>query len=191
MTTTASRRRRKDPLAWLAGAHFDSDRAEAMLRRYGRAALFTGIAWNVIQVPEEIGLAARETVSGPAWRDSYRRAVFFLAPLAADWRSPGTAYLSSGTMVCVPAPDVCAPPSTARAGLYWLTPPDGTGQLAGHEALLAVARTARPKDLVLWCEICGWPGPSVVVHEQGLDGPGYDALVHRACAPTWRAARGE
>ncbi|MDT9681188.1 hypothetical protein RND61_03720 [Streptomyces sp. TRM76323] len=183
-----------DPYAaweWLAQAHPAPDHALRLLLRHGRAALETGLRWDAVQVPETTGLLALELVHGPAFRDTARGAVLFLVPPTDGWGARGTAHLTDGTMVCVPAPDTRSPaPADARSpepvdppDLYWLTPPDGSDTLTDPLTLFEALTTAAPdEEGPLWCGLCGRPGPTTSGHRPGPDGGGHRVPAHEACA---------
>lgn len=170
---------------WLARAHPEPGHARALLRTYGRAALQTGVLWDVVQVREGTGLRvlAEGAVSGPAFRDVRRGAVKFLVPVDGEWRVRGTACLADSAMVCVPAPDIGAPaPSPERPRveepppLYWLTPPDGSGRLTDRAALRTGLASAPEPDIDHpWCARCGLPLPTPSARG--------DVPVHDVCAP--------
>ncbi|MFJ8695573.1 hypothetical protein [Streptomyces roseolilacinus] len=170
------------PAEWLAQAHEDPRHARALLRTCGRVALRTGLLWDVVQVADDAGLAAVATgrVNGPALHDARQGAVRFLVSPTGGWCVRGTAYLGGGTLVCVPTPEVTGPP-----GPYWLTPPDGGGELTDPVALFEVlAHLTGPGADRGWCGLCGRPGPSRTLRVPGPTGPGHAVPVHGCCAPS-------
>lgn len=150
----------KHAVEWLAAAAADprackqqwDDGADAVLLEAGRL-------WDVLTVPEHLGLSAldllrraRVRASGPVLVNcGARRVGFFLPPdPATEWVGPGVRHAGRGSWVA-------APPPYRSPGwrLEWLLPPDGTGalydpavvELALREAggtLAVLARVSRP-----------------------------------------------
>ncbi|MDT9683144.1 hypothetical protein RND61_13830 [Streptomyces sp. TRM76323] len=177
-----TRRRRHAAWTWLTKVHPTPDHAHKLLLRYGRASLPTGALWDVVQVPEMTGLDALKQVRGPAFRDVSRSAVLFLVPTTGGWGMQGTAYLTDGTMVCTPAPDVTTPLFSAPPLLYWLTPPDGSGTLVDPADLFEVLAPLDPaKEGPIWCGLCGRTGPTTVTHRPSPNGGGTHVPAHEAC----------
>ncbi|MFI7013425.1 hypothetical protein [Streptomyces sp. NPDC050164] len=154
---------RKQAVEWLAAAATDPRGCKRQWRgETGIAVLACGRFWDVLSVPEELGVLALGALlrtpqaPGPVLTDTAARRVgFFLPPdPMGRWVGPNVRYLGKGAWVTVPAPHL------AGGGLRWLVPPDGTGtlfrpaavELALEYALgtLAAQATARRR-----CPTCG------------------------------------
>ncbi|WP_373921832.1 hypothetical protein [Streptomyces sp. T12] len=150
----------KHAVEWLAEAATDprackqqwDDGADAVLLEAGRL-------WDVLTVPEHLGLSAlgllkraQLRASGPVLVNcGARRVGFFLPPdPATEWVGPGVRHVGRGSWVAVPPPY-----RSSGWRLEWLLPPDGTGalydpavvELALREAggtLDVLARVSRP-----------------------------------------------
>ncbi|WTI65729.1 hypothetical protein OG397_06225 [Streptomyces sp. NBC_00728] len=122
---------------WLAAAATDP---RACKREWdqgsGGVLLEAGRYWDVLSVPEQLGLLALDIlwsdpiqVPGPTLVDcAARRVGFFLPPdPASRWEGSGLRHLGKGSWIAVP------PPYRSAGPLEWIIPPDGTGAL--HPAL--------------------------------------------------------
>ncbi|WP_330455854.1 hypothetical protein OIB37_02600 [Streptomyces sp. NBC_00820] len=118
----------------------------------GVALLEAGRFWDVLSVPERLGLLALDLlwlpspyVPGPTLVDSAAERVgFFLPPDPADgWVGAGLRYATRGSWVAVP------PPYRPARSLEWLVPPDGTGTLHRPGPLEAALRQANGRLAVL------------------------------------------
>ncbi|MFC9632626.1 hypothetical protein ACFTY8_25995 [Streptomyces mirabilis] len=128
---------------WLAAAASDP---RACKREWDQGAgtvlMEAGRFWDVLSVPEQLGLLALDILwndplraPGPTLVDTASRRVgFFLPPdPASRWVGSGLRHAGKGSWVAVP------PPYRAARFLEWLIPPDGTGDL----------HTAVPLELAL------------------------------------------
>ncbi|MFE0515065.1 hypothetical protein [Streptomyces sp. NPDC058964] len=98
----------------------------------GIALLEAGRFWDVLSVPDRLGLLTLDLlwrpslpVPGPTLVDTAARRVGFLLPPdpSAQWVGAGLRYATKGSWVAVP------PPYRSARSLEWLIPPDGTGSL--------------------------------------------------------------
>ncbi|MEW2241090.1 hypothetical protein [Streptomyces sp. NPDC026666] len=117
---------------WLAAAARDP---RACKRQWhgpsGTAELTCGRFWDVLTVPETLGVPALDALlcipqpPGPALADVSSRSVsFFLPPdPTSRWIGADIQYLGSGACIVLP------PPHRSAGALCWLVPPDGRGSL--------------------------------------------------------------
>ncbi|MFI9756672.1 hypothetical protein ACIHFB_01890 [Streptomyces sp. NPDC051963] len=135
-------------MEWLAAASEDprACKEEWQNGSTGVTLLAAGRFWDVLVVPEDLGLRVAELLEelpllnpGPCLLDARRRHVGFLLPPEphAVWIGTGLRLLGRGTWIAAPAPH-------CRWGaLRWLVPPDGTGTLTMPEVLeVALQRCA-------------------------------------------------
>ncbi|MGW1352856.1 hypothetical protein ACWCQE_26840 [Streptomyces sp. NPDC002409] len=115
--------------AWLAEADPDTRHADRWLQAARILLLPLGRRWSVVQTTEYDGLTAAAVVPGPKIHVP-GGCVYFLVPVDTDWRTSGTDILGDGSWLAVPVPTVLEPP-----GPYWLSPPDGSGQLVDPSRL--------------------------------------------------------
>ncbi|MER6344957.1 hypothetical protein ACWC10_30525 [Streptomyces sp. NPDC001595] len=151
---------------WLSAAAADP---RACKRQWtgesGTAMLACGRFWDVLTVPEDLGVLALDALlcvpqpPGPALADTgARRVGFFLPPDPhGRWIGPDIRYAGSGSWIAVPAPH------RAAGRLRWLVPPDGTGalfvpaavELALQQALGTLSALADARGR---CPMCGCAG---------------------------------
>jgi hypothetical protein len=118
---------------WLAAAASDP---QACKREWDQGAgtvlMEAGRFWDLLSVPEQLGLLALDILwddplraPGPTLVDTMARRVgFFLPPdPASRWVGSGLRHSGKGSWVAVP------PPYRSAPSLEWLIPPDGTGAL--------------------------------------------------------------
>ncbi|MDJ0346459.1 hypothetical protein QMK19_33420 [Streptomyces sp. H10-C2] len=161
----------RQALEWLAAAATDprACKREWEHGESGTVLLPAGRFWDVLSVPEELGLLAVDALlrvsrqePGPTLADfGAHRVGFFLPPdPTTHWVGSGTRYAGKGTWIAVPAPH------RAAGRLRWLVPPDGTGTLYSPAAvelalrqavglLTTVVRPRRPHP---------WDGPASTGH---------------------------
>jgi hypothetical protein len=118
---------------WLAAAAIDPRACKKEWQSdTGTAVLAAGRFWDVLSVPEELGLFALDVLlrsprhePGPTLADfAAHRVGFFLPPdPRSRWVGDGIRYAGRGAWVDVPAPQ------RATGSLRWLVPPDGSGTL--------------------------------------------------------------
>ncbi|MDX3071300.1 hypothetical protein ACIP98_08150 [Streptomyces sp. NPDC088354] len=126
----------KQATEWLAAAAADprACKREWEHGESGTALLPAGRFWDVLSVPEDLGLLALDALlrmpgaePGPTLADAASHRVgFFLPPdPASRWVGSGIRYAGAGAWIAVP------PPYRAAGGgaLRWLVPPDGNGTL--------------------------------------------------------------
>jgi hypothetical protein len=132
---------------WLAAAATDP---RACKRQWdqdpGTALLEAGRFWDVLSVPEDLGLCTLNVITrlpprepGPTLVDRAARRVGFFLPPGPDrvWAGSGMRHAGYGSWVAVP------PPHHSAGRLEWLVPPDGTGTLHDPRWLeLALHETA-------------------------------------------------
>jgi len=136
----------KQGIEWLAAAATDP---RACKREWdqgtGTALLQAGRFWDVLSVPERLGLVALDVlwhaqrgVPGPTLVDSaVGRVGFFLPPdPAICWVGAGVRHAGRGSWVAVP------PPYRAAGRLEWIIPPNGTGTLHAPGTLEGALREA-------------------------------------------------
>ncbi|EFE70926.1 hypothetical protein ABZ918_19725 [Streptomyces viridosporus] len=136
----------KQAVEWLAAAATDP---RACKREWdhgtGTALLAAGRYWDVLSVPDRLGLLALDImwhdpleVPGPTLVDvTARRVGFFLPPDPdSEWVGCGVRHVGRGSWVAVP------PPYRPTGRLEWLVPPDGTGALHPPDALELALRKA-------------------------------------------------
>ncbi|MFJ3235599.1 hypothetical protein [Streptomyces sp. NPDC086787] len=138
---------------WLAAAAADPRACKrAWDHGDGIALLAAGRFWDVLSVPDRLGLLTLDLlwrpslpVPGPTLVDTVAHRVgFFLPPDPSGlWIGAGLRYASKGAWVAVP------PPYRAARSLEWLVPPDGTGSLHGPGALELALRQASTTLAVL------------------------------------------
>ncbi|MFF4547926.1 hypothetical protein [Streptomyces sp. NPDC001435] len=118
----------------------------------GIALLEAGRFWDVLSVPDRLGLLTLDLlwrpslpVPGPTLVDTTAHRVgFFLPPdPAGQWVGAGLRYATKGSWVAVP------PPYRSARSLEWLIPPDGTGALHGPGTLEMALRQANGTLAVL------------------------------------------
>lgn len=111
----------------------------------GIALLEAGRFWDVVSVPDELGLLTLDLlwrptlpVPGPTLVDTAAHRVgFFLPPdPASHWIGAGVRHARKGSWVAVP------PPYRPAGLLEWLVPPDGTGKLHTPASLELALRQA-------------------------------------------------
>jgi hypothetical protein len=155
----------KQAIEWLAAAATDPRHCKREWHgEIGAAVLACGRFWDVLSVPEDLGMLALDALlcipqpPGPALADTAaRRVAFFLPPdPAGRWIGTGIRYSGKGAWVAVPAPHRTA------GRLRWLVPPDGTGALFVPAAVelalqLALGRLAAQADMRRRCPTCGVP----------------------------------
>ncbi|MEV6667495.1 hypothetical protein ACE6JH_04215 [Streptomyces nigra] len=135
-------------MEWLAAASADPGacKHEWQNGTTGVALLAAGRFWDVLVVPEELGLHVADLLDelplldrGPCLLDTRRRRVGFLLPPEPRtvWVGTGVRLLGAGSWIAAPAPH-------CRWGaLRWLVPPDGTGTLNIPEVMeVALERCA-------------------------------------------------
>ncbi|MER6348640.1 hypothetical protein ACWC10_33230 [Streptomyces sp. NPDC001595] len=143
----------KQGVEWLAAAATDP---RACKREWddgaGTVLLEAGRFWDVLSVPQHLGLLALDLlwrdpldVPGPTLVDcAARRVGFFLPPdPESEWVGDGVRHAGRGCWVAVP------PPCRAVAGLEWIVPPDGTGALHTPAVLELALREANGTLAVL------------------------------------------
>jgi hypothetical protein len=118
---------------WLAAAAPDPRACKrAWDQGTGTVLLEAGRYWDVLSVPDQLGLLTLDVlwqeplqVPGPTLVDTAAQRVgFFLPPdPASHWVGAGLRHAGKGTWVAVP------PPYRPARFLEWLIPPDGTGAL--------------------------------------------------------------
>ncbi|WP_330341826.1 hypothetical protein [Streptomyces sp. NBC_00557] len=123
----------------------------------GISLLEAGRFWDVLSVPERLGLLALDLlwgpempVPGPTLIDTAAgRVGFFLPPdPSGGWVGAGLRYATKGAWVAVP------PPYRPARSLEWLVPPDGTGALHSPGVLEETLRQANGTLAVL-APLCG------------------------------------
>ncbi|MFF0777454.1 MULTISPECIES: hypothetical protein [unclassified Streptomyces] len=123
----------------------------------GVSVLEAGRFWDVLSVPDRLGLLALDLlwrpalpVPGPALVDTTAgRVGFFLPPdPAGGWVGAGLRYATKGSWVAVP------PPYRSARSLEWLIPPDGSGTLHAPGTLEAALRQANGV-LAVTAPLCG------------------------------------
>ncbi|MDX2592589.1 MULTISPECIES: hypothetical protein [Streptomyces] len=123
----------------------------------GIALLEAGRFWDVLSVPERLGLLTLDLlwrpglpVPGPTLVDTKAGRVGFLLPPdpSAAWVGAGLRYATKGSWVSVP------PPYRPARSLEWLIPPDGTGALHAPGTLEEALREANGTLAVL-APLCG------------------------------------
>ncbi|WP_031227052.1 hypothetical protein [Streptomyces roseochromogenus] len=123
----------------------------------GIALLEAGRLWDVLSVPDRLGLLTLDllwrpgmSVPGPTLIDTAAgRVGFFLPPdPSAGWKGADLRYATKGAWVAVP------PPYRPARFLEWLVPPDGTGTLHSPGALAGALRQADGALAVL-APLCG------------------------------------
>ncbi|MEV7246558.1 hypothetical protein AB0N92_35735 [Streptomyces sp. NPDC093248] len=123
----------------------------------GISVLEAGRFWDVLSVPDRLGLLALDLlwrpalpVPGPTLVDTTAgRVGFFLPPdPAGGWVGAGLRYATKGSWVAVP------PPYRPARSLEWLIPPDGTGALHTPGTLEAALRQANGM-LAVTAPLCG------------------------------------
>ncbi|WP_258564666.1 hypothetical protein [Streptomyces himalayensis] len=143
MRNSASRQ----AMEWLAAAAKDprACKREWEYGEHGTVVLASGRFWDVLSVPEELGLLTLDTLlrtpqyePGPTLADfAAHRVGFFLPPdPACRWIGSGIRYAGKGSWVAVP------PPYRSGRSLQWLVPPDGSGDLHTPAALELALRQA-------------------------------------------------
>ncbi|GHE05383.1 hypothetical protein GCM10010339_41070 [Streptomyces alanosinicus] len=143
---------------WLAAAAVDP-RSCAWQWDHGEgiALLEAGRFWDVLSVPDRLGLLTLDLlwrpgapVPGPTLVDTAAgRVGFFLPPdPSGGWAGSGLRYATKGAWVAVP------PPYRPARFLEWLVPPDGTGALHSPGALEGALRQATGSLTVL-APLCG------------------------------------
>nr|WP_079148560.1 hypothetical protein [Streptomyces agglomeratus] len=130
----------------------------------GTALLEAGRRWNVLSVPEHLGLLALEVLWGDQTRPpgatllhrKARRIGFFL-PCDADdeWFGTGLRYAQRGCWVAVP------PPYRESGHLTWIIPPSGENNLYAPEALEAALRAATTAQALWTVALVGQQRPSL------------------------------
>lgn len=132
---------------WLAAAASDPRQCKRQWHRQeGTAVLACGRFWDVLTVPEDLGLLAVDILlrtpqqePGPTLADfAAHRVGFFMPPdPASRWVGSGIRYAGHGAWIATPAPRRAAGP------LRWLVPPDGSGTLYAPAAVeLALLRAS-------------------------------------------------
>ncbi|MFJ9352110.1 hypothetical protein [Streptomyces sp. NPDC101237] len=118
----------------------------------GVALLEAGRYWDVLSVPDRLGLLTLDLlwrpslpVPGPTLADSSAgRVGFFLPPdPSGGWIGSGLRYATRGSWVAVP------PPYRPARYLEWLVPPDGAGALHVPATLELALREANGTLAVL------------------------------------------
>ncbi|WAX81384.1 hypothetical protein [Streptomyces sp. KMM 9044] len=136
----------KQAVEWLAAAARDPRECKRQWDHdTGTALLAAGRYWDVLSVPDRLGLLALDLlwndplkVPGPTLVDVVARRVgFFLPPdPASEWIGFGVRHVGRGSWVAVP------PPYRPTGRLEWLVPPDGTGTLHSPAPLEQALRRA-------------------------------------------------
>ncbi|MCL6733241.1 hypothetical protein [Streptomyces neyagawaensis] len=154
---------RRHATEWLAAAATDPHDCKRQWQgESGVAMLSCGRLWDVLSVPEALGVPALDVLlrvpraPGPVLADVVARRVgFFLPPdPSGRWVGSDIRYLGKGAWVTVPAP------YRAAGRLRWLVPPDGAGTLcvpaavetALQQALGTLAAQAATRRR---CLVCG------------------------------------
>lgn len=137
----------KQAVEWLAAAATDPRTCKRQWDQGADAVLLeAGRLWDVLSVPEHLGLSAlgllrraRSRACGPVLVNcGARRVGFFLPPdPAAEWVGPGVRHVGRGSWVAVPPPD-----RSTGWRLEWLLPPDGTGALYNPDVVELALREA-------------------------------------------------
>ncbi|CAM5291845.1 hypothetical protein [Streptomyces aurantiogriseus] len=118
----------------------------------GIALLAAGRYWDVLSVPERLGLLTLDLlwqpslpVPGPTLVDTAAHRVGFFLPPDPDsrWVGAGLRHAGRGSWVAVP------PPYRPARSLEWLVPPDGTGALHAPGTLELALRQANGSLAVL------------------------------------------
>ncbi|WDV56716.1 hypothetical protein PV963_05720 [Streptomyces coeruleorubidus] len=143
----------KQAVEWLAAAARDPQECK---REWdygtGMALVEAGRYWDVLSVPDRLGLLALDylwrdplKVPGPTLVDcAARRVGFFLPPdPVSEWVGSGVRHVGRGSWVAVP------PPYRPAGRLEWLVPPDGTGSLHAPGTLESALREATETLAVL------------------------------------------
>ncbi|MFE9441151.1 bifunctional DNA primase/polymerase [Streptomyces sp. NPDC006602] len=162
-------------MEWLAAAATDPRACKRQWRGgTGIAVLACGRLWDVLSVPEELGMPVLDTLlcipqpPGPALADTAARRVAFFLPPDPDgrWIGSGIRYAGRGSWIAVPAPH--------RPGerLRWLVPPDGTGALFATAAVelalqVAIGRMAAQAGTRRPCPTCATPTRESALHNNG------------------------
>jgi hypothetical protein len=150
---------------WLSAASTDPRACKRQWRgRSGVAVLTCGRFWDVLSVPDDLGVLALDALlcipqaPGPALADTAARRVgFFLPPdPVSRWIGSDIRYLGKGSRIKVPAPHQTV------GHLRWLISPDGTGrlflpaavELALQQALVLLAAQVNTQGR---CPRCGAP----------------------------------
>ncbi|WP_189312808.1 hypothetical protein [Streptomyces brasiliensis] len=138
---------------WLAAAASDPRTCKRQWDQGdGIALLAAGRYWDVLSVPDELGLLTLDLlwrptlpVPGPTLVDtSSHRVGFFLPPdPTSHWIGAGLRHATKGSWVAVP------PPYRPAGLLEWLIPPDGTGKLHAPHTLEVALRQANGTLTVL------------------------------------------
>jgi hypothetical protein len=131
---------------WLAAAAPDPRACKRQWDQgHGIALLEAGRFWDLLSVPDQLGLLTldllwrpSQPVPGPTLVDTgSHRVGFFLPPdPASRWIGSGVRHARRGSWVAVP------PPYRPGRFLEWLVPPDGTGKLHAPTALELALRQA-------------------------------------------------
>lgn len=137
----------KQAVEWLAAAAADPRTCKEQWDLGADAVLLEGgRLWDVVSVPEHLGLRAldllrhaRSRTTGPVLMNcGARRVGFFLPPdPAAEWAGPGVRHVGRGAWVAVPPPH-----RSVGRRLEWLLPPDGTGALYSPRVVELALREA-------------------------------------------------
>ncbi|MDQ0955960.1 hypothetical protein QFZ24_009969 [Streptomyces phaeochromogenes] len=139
---------RSSATEWLAAASEDPRgcKREWRLGIRGVALLPAGRLWDVVIVPEKLGLCVADILDdlpllrpGPVLWDARRHQVGFFVPpgTASRCADTGLSCASSGVWITAPAPH------HRWGSLRWLVPPDGAGTLNRPEVLeLTLKRAA-------------------------------------------------
>ncbi|KOU56445.1 hypothetical protein ADK57_42415 [Streptomyces sp. MMG1533] len=168
----------RQAVEWLSAAATDPRACKRQWQgESGIAVLACGRFWDVLSVPEELGILVLDTLlcvpqaPGPALADSAaRRVAFFLPPdPEGAWTGSGIRYGGQGSWIAVPSPHRSA------GRLRWLVPPDGTGALFVPAAVelalqLALGRLAAANDTRRQCPMCGAPAQAAGIRSDGRPG---------------------
>ncbi|MFG1668268.1 bifunctional DNA primase/polymerase [Streptomyces sp. Y7] len=132
---------------WLAAAATDPRSCRRQWDQGADAVLLeAGRVWDVLSVPERLGLGAldllrgmRPRADGPVLMNCGARRVGFFVPPAgvAGWAGSGFRHAGRGSWVAVPPPD-----HSGGWRMEWVLPPDGTGALYDPDVVRLALREA-------------------------------------------------